>query len=88
MSPKNRGDRIQLLHKTVTKHYEPVQAPDDRNVLEDLVYACCLEDARNDAADEAFHRLRESFFDWNEIRVTTITELGESLHNLPPSVKP
>lgn len=83
MSPKNRGDRIQLLHKTVTKHYEPVPAPDDRNVLEDLVYACCLEDARYDAADEAFHRLRESFFDWNEIRVTTITELGESLHNLP-----
>lgn len=83
MSAKNRGDRIQLLHKTVTKHYTPAPAPDDRSVLEDLVYACCLEDAQYDAADEAFHRLRESFFDWNEIRVTTISELSDALHNLP-----
>ncbi len=83
MSGKNRGDRIQLLHKVVSKHFTPVTAPDDRTVLEHLVYACCLEDATYDAADEAFHRLRESFFDWNEVRVTTITEICESLHNLP-----
>lgn len=83
MSAKNRGERIQLLHKTVIKHYTPAPAPDDRSVLEDLVYACCLEDAQYDAADEAFHRLRESFFDWNEIRVTTISELSDALHNLP-----
>ena len=83
MSTKNRGDRIQLLHKVVTKHFTPVPASEDRNVLEHLVYACCLEDAKYEQADEAFHRLRESFFDWNEIRVTTVTELGESLQSLP-----
>lgn len=83
MSTKNRGDRIQLLHKVVTKHFTPVPASEDRNVLEQLVYACCLEDAKYEQADEAFHRLRESFFDWNEIRVTTVTELGESLQSLP-----
>ncbi|MEC8555587.1 MAG: hypothetical protein VXZ82_11330 [Planctomycetota bacterium] len=82
MSTKNRGDRIQLLHKVVTKHFTPVSASEDRNVLEHLVYACCLEDAKYEQADEAFHRLRESFFDWNEIRVTTVTELGESLQSL------
>ena len=83
MSTKNRGDRIQLLHKVVTKHYTPVPAAEDRSVLEQLIYACCLEDVPYDAADEAFHRLQESFFDWNEVRVTTVSELCETLHNLP-----
>ena len=83
MSTKNRGDRIQLLHKVVCKHFTPVAAADDRSVLEHMFYACCLEDAPYDAADEAFHRLQESFFDWNEIRVTTVSELRETLHNLP-----
>ncbi len=83
MSNKNRGDRIQLLHKVVKKHYKPVPTPEGRSVLEHIVYASCLEDARYEAADEAFHRLQESYFDWNEIRVTTVTELSEVLHNLP-----
>lgn len=83
MSAKNRGDRILLLQKVVTKHFEPVKASDDRSVLEHLLYACCLEDATYESADEAFHRLQESFFDWNEIRVTTVTELSEAVHNLP-----
>jgi endonuclease III len=83
MSTKSRGDRIQLLVKAVTKHFSPVIAPSDRTVLEHLIYACCLEDAPYDAADEAFHRLQESFFDWNEVRVTTLTELMEHLQHLP-----
>ncbi len=83
MSNKNRGDRIQLLFKVVNKHFTPVPAPSDRSVLEHLIYACCLEDAKYDEADEAFHRLQESFFDWNEVRVTTITELSESMQSLP-----
>ncbi len=83
MSTKNRGDRIQLLHKVVKKYYKPVPTPEGRAVLEHLIYACCLEDARYESADEAFHRLQESYFDWNEVRVTTVTELAEVLHNLP-----
>lgn len=85
MSTKNRGDRIQLLVKAVFKNFTPVIAPSDRTVLEHLIYACCLEDAPYDAADEAFHRLQESFFDWNEVRVTTVTELMEHLSHLPDS---
>lgn len=82
MSNKNRGDRIQLLHTAVTKHFSPVQSSDEYSVLEHLLYACCLEDAGYEEAEEAFLRLRESFFDWNEVRVTTVSELAEILHNL------
>lgn len=86
MSSKNRGDRIQLLQKVVCKHFTPVLASKDRNILEHLIYASCLEDAPYDAADEAFHRLQEFFVDWNEVRVTTVTELVEHLQTLPDPV--
>ncbi len=86
MSSKNRGDRIQLLQKVVSKHFTPVLAPKDRNILEHLIYACVLEDAPYDVADEAFHRLQECFVDWNEVRVTTVTELVEHFQNLPDAV--
>lgn len=83
MSTKNRGDRIQLLHTAVTKHFTPVTASDEYSVLEYLLYACCLEDANYEQAEEAFLRLQDSFFDWNEVRVTTVSELAEMLESLP-----
>ena len=78
----NRGDRIQLLQKVLKKHYKPVLPSEGRSVLEHLVYASCLEDAPYEAADEAFQRVQEVYFDWNEIRVTTVTELADALRNL------
>lgn len=83
MSSNNRGDRIQLLQKVLKKHFKPVPPTEGRSVLEQLVYASCLEDAPYEAADEAFQRVQEVYFDWNEIRVTTVTELADALRNLP-----
>lgn len=82
MSSHNRGDRIQLLQKVLKKHYTPVLPTEGRSVLEQLIYASCLEDAHYDAAEEAFQRLQELYFDWNEVRVTTVTELADAIKNL------
>ena len=79
----NRAARITKIHKVLKKHYQPVAPPPERPVLEHLLYACCLENARHEQADEAFAKLQESFFDWNEIRVTTVSELSETLSALP-----
>ena len=51
--------------------------------MEHLIYACCLEDSRSEQADEAFAKLQQAYFDWNEVRVTTVIELGEALSSLP-----
>src|SRR6187402_550224 len=79
----NRTAQIAKVHKVLKKHYKPIAPPADRTVLEHLLYACVLENARYEAADEAYARLRESYFDWNEIRVTTVTELAEGMASLP-----
>ena len=83
MSAKNRTDTIAKSHKVLKKHYSPVKAAEDRSVLEHMVYACCLENAPFQSADDAYTQLIATYFDWNEVRVTTVTELAEALASLP-----
>ena len=87
MAVSNRAAKLAKLHKVAKKHYQPVKPPADRSVLDHLLYACCLEDSRYEAADDAFARLKQGFFDWNEVRVTTAVELAEVMDCLSePSV--
>jgi endonuclease III len=79
----NRSAIISKVYKVLKKHYKPVAPPADRTALEHLLYGCLLENARFEAADEAFARLKELYFDWNEIRVTTVTELAEGMAGIP-----
>ena len=83
MSISNRAARIAKIQKVIKKHFQPVTPPADRSVLEHLLYACCLENAPFEKADEAFARLQQTYFDWNETRVTTIAELSEIMSALP-----
>jgi endonuclease-3 len=81
-SSTNRPAIFEKLYKILKKHYRPV-TPVERPVLETLLFACCLENARFELAEESFARIQESFFDWNEVRVTTVRELSELMHGLP-----
>lgn len=79
MATPNRGPRLTKAHKVLKKHYQPILPVGERTVLEHMLYACCLENGRFEAADEAFAKLQETYFDWNEVRVTTVAELAEVL---------
>jgi endonuclease III len=78
----NRTAVLTKLHKVLKKHYKPVPTT-ERTVLAHLLYACCLENATYEAADKAFAAVSSGFFDWNEVRVSTVKELGEVMHMLP-----
>lgn len=81
MSASNRAKKISKIQTVLKKHYQPVKAP-VRNVLENIVFACCLEDSKYDQANDAFARLQEIYTGWNEIRVTTVAELAEEMSEL------
>ena len=83
MTAVSRTAQFAKVHKVLKKHYKPAPGTADRAVIEHLVFACCLEDAHHDAAEEAFAALVHTFFDWNEIRVTSISELAEVTACLP-----
>lgn len=82
MNNPNRSTLIAKLQKVLKKHYKPI-IPPQRSLLDSLLYACCLENAHFDKADEAFARLQEAYFDWNEVRVTSAMELAELFGGLP-----
>ena len=83
MAPSSRSAQFTKLHKILKKHYRPVAVVPERPVLEHLLFACCLENARHAAAEEAFAAIVEAFFDWNEIRVSSVRELAEVMAGLP-----
>jgi endonuclease III len=86
MSITNRTALLNKLQRVLKKTYKPVSSRGDHPLLETLLFACCLENAHHDIAHDALQKLRESFFDWNEIRVSTVKELAESLSTLPDSM--
>jgi endonuclease III len=77
MTAVSRTTQFAKVHKVLKKYYKPAPAAASRTVVEHLLFACCLEDAHHDAAEEAFAALVHTFFDWNEVRVTSISELSE-----------
>ncbi len=79
MAAVNRNDLIAKVQKVARKHFQPTKSPVDRSVFETLIFGCCLENATFELAEEAFARLQENYYDWNEVRVTTVPELAESM---------
>lgn len=82
MATKNRAGQINKVLKVVKKHYKPAVVPKERTLLEHLLFACCLENSGYDAAERVFQTLKSDYFDWNEVRVSTVRELAEALKAL------
>jgi endonuclease III len=82
MAAKNRAALINKVLKIVKKHYKPAPPAKDRSLLEHLLFACLLENSSHDAAEKVFATLSTDYFDWNEVRVSTIRELAEALKPL------
>jgi len=78
-----RATLVPKLHKALKAHYKPTAAPAARPILDQVLLACCLENAPADVAERAFSRLMAAYPDPNELRVTTVAELAETLHDLP-----
>lgn len=83
----NKQRVLNLLLTNLKKRYDPPE-PEPRPVLEQFLYAVCREGATREAADRAYRNLRERFFDWNEVRVSSVREIEEALAGLPePEVR-
>ncbi|HMO13739.1 MAG TPA: hypothetical protein PKA83_06385, partial [Pirellulaceae bacterium] len=77
MNASNRAAIFTVLQKVAKKQFPVVKPPTTRSLLEHVMYACCLQNSQFDQADEAIARIQRSFFDWNEVRVTTAAELAD-----------
>lgn len=82
MAVPNRTALIEKTYKALKKHYKPVESTVKRSVLEHLLYALILENAPFDLAEKSFERIREVSFDWNEVRVSSVSELAEIMSGI------
>lgn len=78
-----RGTLVPKLHKALKANYKPFSTNTSRPILDQVLVACCLENASPEVAEKAYAKLVETYFDLNEIRVTTVAELAEVLRDLP-----
>lgn len=83
MAAISRQQLIAKMHKVLKAEFKPVVPDVSRPILEQVLFACCLENASYDIAEKVFARLGEGYFDLNEVRVTTVAEIAETLHELP-----
>ena len=73
---------VAKLTKILKKEFGNPPKRESLPVLETLIHAICMENADYDSALVAFDRLRNDFFDWNEVRVSTISELEPTFAGL------
>ncbi|TWU21984.1 hypothetical protein [Bythopirellula polymerisocia] len=85
MASNNRAAQINKVLKVVKKHYKPSEPTGERTVLEHLVFACCLENSLHEDAEKVFDSLKNDYFDWNEVRVSSVRELSEHVKALNDS---
>ncbi len=83
MATPSRSALIGRTLKVLRKRYKPAPPPPkDRSLLEHLLFACLVEDSPPDAAEQVFATLKQDYFGWNEVRVSTIRELSDALKPL------
>ena len=80
----NKQQLLTFAQNALKKKYPlPSAEPGEpRPLLEELIYAICREGSTPADADAAYARLRKAFIDWNEVRVSTVQEVGEVLRPL------
>lgn len=76
-------NKQRLLNHLLAAAKKTVEVEEEtRPVLQQFIYGLCREDATREQADQAYRFLCEKFFDWNEIRVSSLRELEEAFDGM------
>ena len=85
MATQSKPQFLTEVHAQLKRRYKP--KPDRSmgrlTVLEAVVYGICHEDTTREQANQALSRFKDQFFDWNEVRVSPIAEIQETLADIP-----
>ncbi len=84
MASQSKAQTLNDIHTLLKKHYKPKPERDSTRltVLEAVVYGICHEGTTREQANQALSRFKDGFFDWNEVRVSSVTEIQEALAGL------
>lgn len=84
MATPSKTQFLNEVHALLKKRYKPRAEPPSRlSILEAVVLGICHEGTTREQANQALSRFKDDFFDWNEVRVSTIDEIKGMLAGLP-----
>jgi len=75
-------NKARLLSQLLSAARKVEKEAAERPVMEQFIYGLCRENATAAQAEKAYRCLRQRFFDWNEIRVSSTRELEEAFEGL------
>lgn len=83
MAAASKAQLLTEVYSLLHKRYKLGPREGRMSVLEAIVYGICHESTTREQASQALNRFKDSFFDWNEVRVSSIDEIQEVLAGLP-----
>ena len=83
MKAADKSKNVKKVMPPLRDRYGPAPKPQNLPLLEHLILAILSEDATDAKALTVFERFKHEYFDWNEVRVSSVTELREVMRELP-----
>ncbi len=83
MAAPGKAQMLTEVQTILQKRYKLEPRTDKLTVLESVVYGICHKDTTREQANQALNRFRDQFFDWNEVRVSSIEEIKGVLAGQP-----
>jgi endonuclease-3 len=75
MATTSKAQFLADVHSALKKHDKSEPSAEKMTVLEAVVYGICHEGSTRDQANQALSRFKDGFFDWNEVRVSSLEEI-------------
>jgi len=85
MATQSKTQYLTDLQAYLKGRYKPkAEPPVGRlSVIEAVVFGICHEDATREQANQALSRFKDQFLSWNEVRVSPLVEIEETLAGIP-----
>ncbi|AMV37669.1 endonuclease [Planctomyces sp. SH-PL62] len=85
MATQSKTQYLADLQAFLKRRYKPKAEPavSRLSVIDAVVYGICHEDTTREQANQALSRFKDQFFDWNEVRVSPLEEVRETLADVP-----
>ena len=75
MATPSKTQFLSEVHALLKKRYKIGPSLEKLTILEAVVYGILHEDSTRERANQALAKFKDGFFDWNEVRVSTLEEI-------------
>ncbi len=83
MAAPSKTQNIHQVHTLLKRRYKAGPRAERLSVLEAIIYGICHEGTTHEQANQVMSRFKDEFFDWNEVRVSSLPEIEGVLAGLP-----